>query len=251
MKKERVDKLLVDQGLARSRTQAQALVMAGQVCLGDRLVLKSSELFPPESLFRLKEGALSKYVSRGGEKLEGALKDAALNPQGLNAIDIGQSTGGFTDCLLQSGAVSVTGIDVGHDQLDWKIRNDPRVRAHEGINARALPAEFKQAGYDLAVIDVSFISLSLVLPEAKACLKPTGSLLALVKPQFEVEKHEVGKGGIIKDPLLHARVQEKIRRVAQDLGFKDIQLFESRIEGTDGNKEFFIFARNSNIPLHS
>lgn len=241
-KKERVDKLVVDQGLAKSRTQAQALIMAGQVCLGDQLIKKPSEMFSPSSLFRLKAGAVAKYVSRGGEKLEGALKKIGLSVVGMKALDIGQSTGGFTDCLLQAGVQEVVGLDVGHDQLDWKIRKDPRVKAFEGINARSLPSDIKDQKFDLVVIDVSFISLSLILPEAIQCLKPGGHLLSLVKPQFEVEKHQVGKGGIIKDPLLHKQVQEKIQKIAEQLSFKDIELFESSIEGTDGNKEFFIFA---------
>jgi 23S rRNA (cytidine1920-2'-O)/16S rRNA (cytidine1409-2'-O)-methyltransferase len=243
MKKERVDKLLVDQGLARSRTQAQALIMAGQVCLGDQLIKKASEIFSSSTVFRLKDGAATKYVSRGGEKMEGALKSAALNVNGFNVLDIGISTGGFTDCLLQSGAASVVGLDVGHNQLAWKIRNDPRVKAFEGVNAREIPQALVPSPMDLVVIDVSFISLMLILSQAMKFLKPGGFLLALVKPQFEVERGQVGKGGIVKDPLLHQQVQEKIKKFCEDLGFSVLATFESPIEGTDGNKEFFIFAR--------
>lgn len=241
-KKIRIDKILVDQGLAKSRTQAQALVMAGQVCLGDRLILKSSEEFDPSSVFRLKEGALPKYVSRGGEKLAGALKESELNVSGLKALDIGISTGGFTDCLLQAGAAEVIGLDVGHNQLDWKIRNDTRVKAFEGVNCRSIPLELVPEKMDLVVIDVSFISLGLIIPEVKKFLKNKGQLLALIKPQFEVDKGQVGKGGIIKDPLLHLAVQEKIKKLCAEQGFKVNKVFPSPIEGTDGNKEFFIFA---------
>jgi 23S rRNA (cytidine1920-2'-O)/16S rRNA (cytidine1409-2'-O)-methyltransferase len=238
--KERADKLIADQGLAQSRTQAQALIMAGQVCVGDRLVTKASETFESNTAFRLKEGAVSRYVSRGGEKLEGALKKTELNVKGLCALDIGVSTGGFTDCLLQSGAATVIGLDVGHNQLAWKIRNDPRVTAHEGINCRDIPPGLIPQPVDLVVIDVSFISLKLILPQAVKFLKSGGNLLALIKPQFEVEKGQVGKGGIVKDPLLHVKVQEKIRLFVEELGFKNIEVFDSPIEGADGNKEFFI-----------
>jgi 23S rRNA (cytidine1920-2'-O)/16S rRNA (cytidine1409-2'-O)-methyltransferase len=241
MKKERADILLQKQGLAKSRTQAQALIMAGQVCIGDHLVQKASEPYPPETVFRLKEGAMPKYVSRGGEKLEGALKSFQINVQGFKALDIGMSTGGFTDCLLQSGATSVIGIDVGQNQLDWKLQNDPRVKSYEKVNARDIPAELIPEKVDIIVIDVSFISLKLVLPQTARFLKAQGILVALIKPQFEVEKENVGKGGIVKDPLLHKAVQEKIHKHLEELGFNNIRLAPSPIEGTDGNKEFFIF----------
>ncbi len=244
-KKERIDKLLADQGLARSRTHAQALIMAGQVCVGDSLVKKPSEEFPLETPFRLKSGAAAKYVSRGGEKLEGVLKESGLNPRGLDALDIGISTGGFTDCLLQFGAKSIIGIDVGHNQLAWKLRNEPRLKAFEGINARAIPAEVVANPVDLIVIDVSFISLSLILPEAVKFLKESGHVIALIKPQFEVKREQVGKGGIVKDSLLHEEVQEKIRAICKELGLKEIRTFPSPLRGTDGNKEFFIFAHRS------
>jgi 23S rRNA (cytidine1920-2'-O)/16S rRNA (cytidine1409-2'-O)-methyltransferase len=244
-KKQRADLLLVDQKLSKSRSQAQAMIMAAQVCVGDQLVKKSSELFDSTTVFRLKDGALPKFVSRGGEKLEGALKHTKLNVVGFTACDIGISTGGFTDCLLQNGATKVIGIDVGHNQLAWKIRNDERVEHFEGMNARSLPPEILAKKVDLVVIDVSFISLSLIFPEAYKVLKETGFLLALIKPQFEVEKNQVGKGGIIKDPLLHVEVQSKIKRLAEKIGFKCLDIFGSVIEGTDGNKEFFIFASRS------
>jgi 23S rRNA (cytidine1920-2'-O)/16S rRNA (cytidine1409-2'-O)-methyltransferase len=243
--KDRADRLLTEKGLARSRAHAQALIMAGQVCVGDQLVKKSSEEFPVDTQFRLKDGAQTKYVSRGGEKLEGALKDSRLSVKDLIALDIGISTGGFTDCLLQNGARSVIGLDVGHNQLDWKIRNDPRVKAFEGINARQIPRNLVPEPVDLVVIDVSFISLNLILPEAIKFLKPGGHILALIKPQFEVQKGQVGKGGIVKDPLLHAAVQEKIVKLCLSLGLASVNTFESVIEGTDGNKEFFVCARYS------
>ena len=243
----RVDKLLVEQGLARSRTHGQALVMAGAVCLGDYLVRKPSEEFPEGSQFRLKDGALSKYVSRGGEKMAGALEATSLDVQGFRVLDVGISTGGFTDCLLQKGASEVVGLDVGHNQLDWKLKTDSRVKSFEGVNARAIPADLFTGDFDLVVIDVSFISLTLVLFEALRFLKNGGFLLALIKPQFEVGREEVGKGGIVKDPLLHSRVQDKIMEFCKkDNGvFLELKIFESPIEGTDGNKEFFIFGRRS------
>jgi 23S rRNA (cytidine1920-2'-O)/16S rRNA (cytidine1409-2'-O)-methyltransferase len=249
-KKERVDKLLVDQGLARSRTNAQALIMAGQVCLGDRLIAKPSETFAPTEIFRLKDGAASKYVSRGGEKMEGALAEAGktlaagrFDVRGFRVLDIGISTGGFTDCLLQSGVREVVGLDVGHNQLAWKIKNDPRVKSHEGVNARAIDPGLVGDPVDLLVVDVSFISLTLVLAEGLKFLKNGGNVLALIKPQFEVKREEVGKGGIVKDPLLHEQVQEKIVQFCENSGLTEIKTFPSPIEGTDGNKEFFIFAR--------
>jgi 23S rRNA (cytidine1920-2'-O)/16S rRNA (cytidine1409-2'-O)-methyltransferase len=246
-KRVRVDKLLVEQGLARSRTHGQALVMSGAVCLGDYLVQKASEEFSPESQFRLKEGAASKYVSRGGEKMEGALKFSGLDVTGFRVLDVGISTGGFTDCLLQHGALEVVGLDVGHNQLDWKIKSDSRVKSFEGINARAIPEDILGAPCDLVVIDVSFISLTLVLPEAIRYLKSGGSLLALIKPQFEVRREDVGKRGIVKDPLLHGQVQEKIMEFCKQdpWALTDLKVFQSPIEGTDGNKEFFIFGRRA------
>ena len=245
--KERVDNLLVHQGLARSRTHAQALIIAGQVCIGDKLILKPSETYASDVTLRLKEGAASRYVSRGGEKMEGALKFAALNVSGLRVLDIGISTGGFTDCLLQHGAKEVIGLDVGHNQLDWKMKTDPRVKAFEGINARAIPSEIVGEPFELVVIDVSFISLTLVLSEALKHLKKEGVCLALIKPQFEVRREDVGKGGIIKDPLLHRQVQEKIMQFCTQQGLSDLKIFESPIEGADGNKEFFILARKKKL----
>ncbi len=247
MAKFRVDKLLVDQGLVDSRTKAQGLVMAGQVCVGDKLVLKPSEMFLKDTVFRLKEGANPKYVSRGGEKLQGALLFQKLDLRGLVALDIGQSTGGFTDCLLQAGVKSVIGLDVGHNQLAWSIRNDPRVKSFEGINCRQIPEDLVPSQVDIIVIDVSFISLELILPEAAKYLKPRGIILALIKPQFEVEKGQIGKGGIVKDSLLHLKVQEKIKGVCEKLGFVGLKVFPSMLEGTDGNKEFFI---TGNLDFH-
>lgn len=215
--------------------------MAGQICLGDQLIKKPSEIFSPETLFRVKDGALSQYVSRGGEKMAGALKASGLNVKGLRVLDVGISTGGFTDCLLQHGAQSVIGLDVGHNQIDWKIRNDPRVKSFEGINARQIPPELVPEPVDLIVVDVSFISLTLVLGEALKFLKKGGFVLALIKPQFEVGRDDVGKGGLVKDPLLHRQVQEKIEAFCVELGLESLEIFDSPIEGADGNKEFFIF----------
>jgi 23S rRNA (cytidine1920-2'-O)/16S rRNA (cytidine1409-2'-O)-methyltransferase len=245
LKKERVDKLLVSQGLAESRTQAQAFVMAGWVCFGDHLVLKPSEIFPENTVFRLKDGVAPKYVSRGGDKMEGALRALNLNVNGWTVLDVGISTGGFTDCLLQAGAKKITGLDVGHNQLHWKLKNDKRLTHYEGVNARDIPTSLTIEMADLIVIDVSFISLTLVISGVKPFLKPGGKLLALIKPQFEVNKGEVGKGGIVKDPLLHAKVQAKIENYLATEGFKVERIFPSSIKGTDGNTEFFIFAHAS------
>jgi 23S rRNA (cytidine1920-2'-O)/16S rRNA (cytidine1409-2'-O)-methyltransferase len=177
--------------------------------------------------------------------MEGALKQSGLQVKGFRVLDVGLSTGGFTDCLLQHGAISVTGLDVGHNQTHHKIKSDARVTVHEGVNARAIPRELLPEPFDLVVIDVSFISLSLILPEAFKFLRPAGYLLALIKPQFEVERKDVGKGGIVKDPLLHEQVQAKILRICEGLGLLDLLIFQSPIEGTDGNKEFFIYAKKA------
>ena len=179
--------------------------------------------------------------------MAGALEATSLDVQGFRVLDVGISTGGFTDCLLQKGASEVVGLDVGHNQLDWKLKTDSRVKSFEGVNARAIPADLFTGDFDLVVIDVSFISLTLVLFEALRFLKNGGFLLALIKPQFEVGREEVGKGGIVKDPLLHSRVQDKIMEFCKkDNGvFLELKIFESPIEGTDGNKEFFIFGRRS------
>ncbi|HEV2904742.1 MAG TPA: TlyA family RNA methyltransferase [Pyrinomonadaceae bacterium] len=238
MPRERIDKLLVDRGLTDSRTKAQALVMAGAVLVDEQLVRKPSELFDKSANIRIKDDATSRYVGRGGIKLEAALREFKIDVSGLLCLDVGSSTGGFTDCLLQLGARRVVAIDVGHNQLDWKIRNDPRVEVREGVNARYLkPSDFDEQ-FDLATIDVSFISLTKILPAVVPLLTDGGRTVALIKPQFEVGKDEIGKGGIVKDTIQHQRVVGEINAAAESFGLKRAGVIESPIKGADGNVEF-------------
>jgi 23S rRNA (cytidine1920-2'-O)/16S rRNA (cytidine1409-2'-O)-methyltransferase len=238
MQRERIDKLLVDQGLADSRTKAQALVMAGVVLVNDQRVNKPSEKFPVNATLRIKEGAESRFVSRGGLKLEAALREFSIDVKGLNCLDIGASTGGFTDCLLRHGARKVVAIDVGHNQMDWRLRNDPRVELREGTNARHLtPSDFDHK-FDLATIDVAFISATKILPAVVPLLNPGGLIVTLIKPQFEVGKGEVGKGGIVRDPEQHERVIGEVNSAAESLGFRVSGRITSPIHGADGNVEF-------------
>jgi 23S rRNA (cytidine1920-2'-O)/16S rRNA (cytidine1409-2'-O)-methyltransferase len=239
MKGERIDKLLVDRGLAESRTRAQALVMAGLVLVDNQLVNKPSEQFELNANIRLKgaDDPAARYVSRGGLKLEAALREFHLEVNGLSCLDVGASTGGFTDCLLQHGAHKVVAVDVGHNQLDWRLRTDARVELREGVNARYLkPEDFEK--FDLATIDVAFISATKILPAVAPLLDEHGKIITLIKPQFEVGKGEVGKGGIVKDPAKHARVIEEVNKAAQTLGLKVSGVIESPIHGADGNAEF-------------
>src|SRR6266446_8940111 len=240
MQYERIDKLLVDRGLAPSRTKAQALVMAGVVLVDEQLVHKPSETFGIDSNIRLKGAGdpASRYVGRGGVKLEAALRDFQIEVAGLICLDVGASTGGFIDCLLQHGARKVVAIGVGHNQLDWRLRNDPRVELREGVNARYLKPEDFDQKFDLITIDVAFISATKILPAVVPLLTERGSIITLIKPQFEVGKGEVGKGGIVKDPLQHQRVVSEVNGAAQTLGLKVAGLIESPIHGADGNLEF-------------
>jgi 23S rRNA (cytidine1920-2'-O)/16S rRNA (cytidine1409-2'-O)-methyltransferase len=238
MQRERIDKLLVDRGLADSRTKAQALVMAGAVLVDEQLVRKSSEVFSPEAQIRIKEEATSRYVGRGGLKLEAALRHFEIDVSGFVCLDVGASTGGFTDCLLQHGACRVVAVDVGHNQIDWKLRNDPRVEVREEVNARHLtPAAFDEK-FDLVTIDVSFISATKILPAVSAIVESDGRVITLIKPQFEVGKGEVGKGGIVRDPAQHDRVIAEVNAAAQSLGLDARGVIESPITGADGNVEF-------------
>lgn len=240
MKRERIDKLLVDRELAPSRTRAQALVMAGVVLVDEQLVKKPSEAFVPNANIRIKnDGDPSlRYVSRGGLKLEAALREFHLDINELTCLDVGSSTGGFTDCLLQHGARRVVAVDVGHNQFEWRLRNDPRVEVREGVNARYLkPEDFKHK-FDLATIDVAFISATKILPAVVPLLVEQGKIVTLIKPQFEVGKGEVGKGGIVKDPAQHARVVTEVNRAAEKLGLRVCGVIESPIHGADGNLEF-------------
>ena len=236
--RERIDKILVDRRLADTRTRAQALVMAGVVLVEEQLVNKPSEKFAVDARIRLKEGADPRFVSRGGLKLEAALREFSIDVTGFTCLDVGASTGGFTDCLLLHGARRVVAIDVGHNQIDWRLRNDSRVEVREGVNARYLaPGDFDQQ-FDLATIDVAFISATRILPAVVSLLSPGGRIVTLIKPQFEVGKGEVGKGGIVKDPAQHQRVVAGVNSAAEALGLKVCGVIQSPISGADGNIEF-------------
>jgi 23S rRNA (cytidine1920-2'-O)/16S rRNA (cytidine1409-2'-O)-methyltransferase len=232
--------VLVDLGLAESRTKAQALVMAGVVLVDEQRVNKPSDTVGPNAEIRIKgaDDAASRYVGRGGLKLEGALRQFEIDVKGFYCLDIGASTGGFTDCLLQYGAEKVTAIDVGHNQIDWRLRTDARVEVREGINARYLKPDDFPEKFDLAVMDVSFISATKILPAIVPLLKDHGCLITLIKPQFEVGRGEVGKGGIVRDTQKHARVIEEVNRAAEELGLQVRSVLESPIHCADGNVEF-------------
>ena len=242
----RVDVLLVQRGLAASRTMAQRLIESGRVACDGGVVARASLELPPEAVLTVTDDDSDRYVSRGGLKLAGALAQTGIAVAGKTCLDVGQSTGGFTDCLLQAGAAHVVGIDVGHGQLHPRLRHDQRVTASEGINARALTAAdlgpaFPAGGFDLIVGDLSFISLTLVLPQLPALLAAHGDLLLLVKPQFEVGPDNIGKGGIVRDPALYIEVETKLRHCAASLGLTVRAWFDSTITGGDGNREFFIW----------
>lgn len=240
MQRLRIDRLLVDRGFAESRTKAQALVMAGVVLVNEQRADKPSDTVSSDAEIRIKGGddAASRYVGRGGVKLEAALREFEIDVTGLHCLDVGASTGGFTDCLLQHGANSVIALDVGHNQIDWRLRTDARVEVREGSNARYLKPEDFAATFDLIVMDVSFISATKILPALVPLMKDTGKLITLIKPQFEVGRGEVGKGGIVRDSEKHARVIEEVNSAAQQLGLKLGKVIESPIHGADGNVEF-------------
>lgn len=250
----RADQLLVERGLAASRSQAQRLIASGvQWRLGAgawRRVAKNGDELPDAAELLLLDDAEARYVSRGGLKLEGALNTAGWDVRGWRCLDVGQSTGGFTDCLLQRGAAQVVGLDVGHEQLHARLRQDARVVCIEGLNARELqPGDARipdaAQGFDLVVGDVSFISLTLVLPAVVPWLKPGGSLLMLVKPQFELQPGQIGKGGIVRDAALYAQVEARIREACAALGLQVQAWQASPIEGGDGNREFFVQAKRT------
>jgi len=240
VKRERIDKLLVAKGLADSRTKAQAMVMAGVVLVENQRVEKPSDQFLPDAPVRIKDAdnPAAKYVGRGGVKLEAALRQFQIDVTGLTCLDVGASTGGFTDCLLQHGASRVFAIDVGHNQLDWRLRNDPRVEMREGVNARYLRPDDFPVKFDLIVVDVSFISLTKVLATLVPLMTAAGQLIALIKPQFEVGKGEVGSGGIVKDTAQHQRVVKEVSDFAATVGLMRKALIESPIHGAEGNLEF-------------
>lgn len=240
--KERVDALLVSRGLCESRELAKRLIMAGKVLCGTERVNKPSQKVAPDAALAVKERP--KYVGRGGFKIEGALKEFSIDPTGWICADLGASTGGFTDCLLQHGAAKVHAIDVGTNQLVWKLRSDDRVVSREKFNARNLTVEDIGERVKLVVMDLSFISLTKVLPSAFSILEEGGSVISLVKPQFELSREEVGKGGIVREPELHQKSVDKIREfITNELGREWAGLITSPITGTDGNVEFLAWMR--------
>jgi 23S rRNA (cytidine1920-2'-O)/16S rRNA (cytidine1409-2'-O)-methyltransferase len=240
MKRERIDRLLVERGFAPSRTRAQALVMAGLVIVGDQRVEKSSETFATDAQVRVRgaDDPASRYVGRGGLKLEAALDAFKIDVKDFVCLDVGASTGGFTDCLLQRGARRVVAVDVGHNQIDYRLRTDPRVEVREGVNARHLAPEDFAERFDLAVMDVSFISATKVLPAIAPLIKEAGRAVVLVKPQFEVGKGEVGKGGIVRDAAQQARVVAEVNTAARSLGLEVRGVIDSPVLGAEGNREF-------------
>ena len=250
----RADQLLMARGLAPTRSAAQRLIQQGAAQWlspkGWTSFAKAGEAIPDAAQLRVTDDAELRYVSRGGLKLEGALKTCAMACNGLVALDVGQSTGGFTDCLLKHGVRQVVGVDVGHGQLAQALIAHERVVTLEGLNARAMQAQdlephFPPGGFDLVVGDLSFISLRLVLPALTPLLSEMGSLLMLVKPQFELQPQDIGKGGIVKDAASYARVESSLRSICTDLKLDVQAYFASDIEGGDGNREFFIWARHT------
>jgi 23S rRNA (cytidine1920-2'-O)/16S rRNA (cytidine1409-2'-O)-methyltransferase len=238
--KIRIDQLLVERGLVESREKAQALIIAGEVVVNGQKALKPGHSVAVDSRVEVLERM--PYVSRGGYKLAGALDHWALDVTGWICLDVGASTGGFTDCLLQRGAAKVWAIDVGHGQIAWKLRSDARVVVQEGVNARYLtPTDFPQK-FDLAVCDASFISLTLLIPAVAPLLAPDGKMVLLVKPQFEVERGQVGKGGIVREPALHQAACDRVRAAVEAQGFW-ADIIESPILGAEGNREFLLYAR--------
>jgi len=239
MAKQRLDRWMVEHGSAETREKAQALIMAGEVMVNGQKASKPGQSVDDSAAVQVL--ARPRYVSRGGLKLEGALEHFHVSVSGLACADFGASTGGFTDCLLQAGAARVHAIDVGTGQLDWKLRNDPRVVLHEGVNARYLNPDDLGEKVDLAVCDVSFISATLIVPAMAGVLKAEGRMIVLVKPQFEAGREQVGKGGIVRDPEAHIAACKKVRTSVAALNF-ETALTESPITGAEGNKEFLLYA---------
>ena len=235
--KKRLDVLLTEQGYAESRTKAQAIIMSGMVYVDGQKADKPGISYEETVAIEVR-GEMCPYVSRGGLKLEKALRDFGVKPLGYVCSDSGASTGGFTDCLLQQGAKKVFAIDVGYGQLDWKIRSDPRVVVMERTNIRYVTPEQLGEPLDLSVVDVSFISLKIVLPAIKALLKPNGQILCLIKPQFEAGREKVGKKGVVREPETHKEVLDGFVTLAGDLGFTILGLTFSPVKGPEGNIEF-------------
>jgi 23S rRNA (cytidine1920-2'-O)/16S rRNA (cytidine1409-2'-O)-methyltransferase len=241
MSKHRLDHLVVERGLADSREKAQALILAGQVIVNGQKATKPGHSIADDARIEVLERM--PYVSRGGYKLAAALDHFSIEVTGLTCLDVGASTGGFTDCLLQRGAAKVWAIDVGHGQFDWKLRNDPRVVVQEAVNARYLqPADYP-VKFDLAVCDASFISTTLLIPAFVPLLAAPRRIIVLVKPQFEVGRGEIGKGGIVRDPLLHEAACERVRNAVKAQGL-DSAIIPSPILGTEGNREFLLYGHD-------
>jgi len=237
-KKTRADQTLVERGFFESRERAQRAIMAGEVRVGEELIAKPAAMIDVDAQISIAESP--QFVSRGAVKLSGALDFFKIDARNKVALDIGASTGGFTDCLLQRSAAKVFAVDVGRGQIAWKIRNDPRVVVLEKLNARFLSRDQIPELVDLCVIDVSFISLTLILPRAFELITPDGVILALIKPQFELERKDVGRGGIVRDPALHQKAQQKIVKFVEEADYPVVGVVPSTITGTDGNQEFFI-----------
>lgn len=239
MAKERLDKVLVERGLAPSRERAQAMIMAGLVLVNDKPATKAGQSVTAESVIRVK-GDIHPYVGRGGLKLEAALREFQITVTGCHCADVGSSTGGFTDCLLQNGAARVVAIDVGYNQLDWKLREDPRVAVFERTHVREVTAEMLEAPLSMIVVDLSFISLTKVLPILNAWPLAAGgaTIVTLIKPQFEVGREKIAKGGIVRDEVAREEAVKTVCQTAHELGWKQLGIIPSPITGADGNIEF-------------
>ena len=240
-KKIRLDLHVLDRGLVDSRDKAQAMILAGHILVNDQKTEKCGAAVPESVAIRLL-GEPAKYVSRGGTKLEGALEHFRIDPDGMICLDVGASTGGFTDCLLQKGAAKVFALDVGTNQLAWKLRRDTRVVPLEKTNARHLRFETIGEPIELVTMDVSFISATLILPAVPSLLVPHAQILVLVKPQFELDRHQVGKGGIVRDSKLHQEAVARVSRKLLELGFQGLASVESDPPGASGNREYFLHA---------
>ena len=244
--KTRLDRLLVDRALASTREKAQAMILAGEVFVDGSTITKSGHSVPDDAQIEVRS-RLQKYVSRGGFKLEGALQDFSIDPSGKTCLDLGASNGGFTDCLLQHGATRVFAVDVNTDQLDWKLQQDPRVIRIKR-NARELePADLPELAR-LIVADVSFISVTKILPAAIPCTAPGADFLVLIKPQFELRRENVGPGGIVSDPNLHQRAIDSVQSTAESLNLQTMAIKASRLPGAEGNLEFFLHSRKPPLP---
>lgn len=239
-KRQRLDTLLVERQLVESRAKAQGLILAGEVKVDGQLSDKPGKLLGPECRVEVKQPP--RYVSRGGLKLESALARFAIPVRGRVCMDVGTSTGGFTDCLLQHDAARVHAVDTGAGQIDWKLRSDPRVILHEGVNARFLTFDAIGETVDLIACDVSFISVTLLIQPLVSLLAADGDWIILVKPQFEVGRERVGKGGIVRDPAAHAAACDRVTHAIQEAGFRSM-IIESPILGSEGNREFLLYAR--------